>query len=399
MIDSSIPAIKIKPRFGKRAKGGHPWIFSNEVQHPEPQLSPGTLVSVIDDGGNFLGYATYNPHGLISLRLLSREPEIVPGSVEWFQGKIQTALNLRRKLFPDRRSYRLIYADSDGLPGVVVDRYEDYLAAQILTAGMERLLQPLVEALKATLKPNGIVLRNTGEKRKLEALPLYTKVIYGEVPDRIAIEENGVRLWVDSKEGQKTGHFFDQAENRLALSAYANGAEALDLFCHAGAWALKLLAAGAKHAVAVDSAAPAIALAGENARLNGFENRLECVEADAFAWLADARREKRRFDLVVVDPPAFAKSAPQAKKALRGYEDVNRQAIHLLRDGGILCTCSCSSYIGEDQFLNVLSHASARERRNVRILEIRGQSKDHPILLAMPESRYLKCVIGVVMEY
>lgn len=396
MNDKSSHSIAIKPRCGKRCKSGHPWIFSNEIEHPNLKVESGTLVAVLDDGGQFVGYATYNPHSLISLRILSRDPHVFPGSVEWFSQAIQQAVRLREQLYPHRRSYRLIYADSDGLPGLIVDKYEDYLAAQILTAGMEKLTSQLIEALRQILSPKGIVLRNSSEKRLLENLPLLDQIAWGTVPESCEINENGVRLLVDVVSGQKTGHFFDQADNRLALSHYASGKEVLDLFCHSGAWALHMLEARAKNAIAVDSSPAAIALAEKNASINGVEDRIKCIQADAFEWLSTARKSGWSFDLVVVDPPAFAKQAKQIDKALRGYEDINRQAIHLIRDGGILCSCSCSYFISEEQFLLALQRAAARERRQIQILEIRGQAKDHPILLSMPESRYLKCVIGIV---
>ncbi len=388
--------ITLKPRGGKRAKAGHPWIFSNEIEHPAPLPEPGALVQVLDDGRNFIGYATYNPHSLIALRLLSRDPGDIPGSMEWFASRIQRAVSLRRRLDPARRSCRLIYADSDYLPGVIVDQYGDISAVQVLSAGMERLTPPFLEALKQTISPKAIVLRNTNEKRKLEGLALYEKVAQGSVAGLQEIEENGVRLWVDVQSGQKTGHFFDQAENRRALAAYAPDAEVLDLFSHTGAWALTLLRAGAKNAIAVDSSAPALELAQKNVALNGMESQMKCVPADAFAWLSQARKSGWRFDIVVVDPPAFAKTAKEAHKALRGYEDLNRQAIHVVHDGGIICSCSCSSYITEEQFLQTLQRAADREHRRINVLEIRGQARDHPVLLAMPESRYLKCVIGMV---
>ncbi|MEW6233759.1 MAG: class I SAM-dependent rRNA methyltransferase [Candidatus Omnitrophota bacterium] len=396
MNKNSFLTITIKPRMGKRAKSGHPWIFSNEIGHPSPKPESGELVSVLDEGGSFLGYASYNPHSLIALRLLSRDVNAVPGSVEWFAQKFRAAAALRQRFYPSRRSYRLAYADSDGLPGLAIDRYEDVLALQIQTAGMERWLDLIAEALKRVINPAAIVLRNDSDIRKLEGLSLYSKVLYGNAPETVEIEENGVKLAVDILSGQKTGHFFDQADNRAALAPFVKEAEVLDLFCHTGAWALKMLSAGARHAAVLDSSESALALARRNAELNGFAQRMEFIQSDAFTWLSSARRERRVFDAVVVDPPAFAKSAKQIKNALRGYEDVNRQAIRAVKDGGLLCSCSCSYYITEDEFLALLQRAAARERKRIAVLQVRGQAMDHPILLAMPESRYLKCVIGVV---
>lgn len=391
--------IAVKAKSGKRAKSGHPWIFSNEIQHPQPLPEAGAIVTVVDDQGRFLGYAGYNPHSLITLRLLSRNLQEVPGSSAWFQKKFEQAYTLRKRLYPQRRSYRLLYADSDLLPGIIVDKYEEVLTVQILTAVMEKHIDAIIEALAQTIHPKAIVLRNQNEMRSMEGLPLYNKVLLGDVQDMVEIDECGVRIAVDVLSGQKTGHFFDQVENREALCHWAAGGRVLDLFCHTAAWSLHLLKSGATHAVAVDSAEPAIRLAKRNAALNQVEDRLECVQADAFSWLSHARQEEKFFNVVVTDPPAFAKSAKQVSGALRGYEDLNRQAIHLLREGGILCACSCSYHISENEFLDCLHRAAARERRHIQVLDIRGQAADHPVLLSMPESRYLKCIIGLVKEY
>lgn len=398
MNQSDFLTIALKPREGKRAKMGHPWIFSNEINPPSPLPEAGILAQVVDDGGNFIGYATYNPHSLIAIRLLSRNPGEIPGSADWFEKKFAQAAALRERLYPERKSFRLVYGDSDGLPGIVVDRYGDILAVQVLTAGMERLTEPMLEALKRAASPRAIVLRNSSDKRQLENLPLYDKTVYGDAPERCEFEEYGALLLADVRSGQKTGHFFDQAENRLALAGLVQGKEVLDLFSHTGAWSMQMLKAGATRAVAVDSSRPAIEMANQNAKLNGVEDRFETIMEDAFQWLAEARKYGWKFDAAVVDPPAFAKTGKQLNKALRGYEDLNRQAIHLIRDGGLLCSCSCSYFVHPDQFLNALFSAAARERKQIQILEIRGQSRDHPVLLSMPESRYLKCVIGVVRE-
>ena len=396
MNKNSILTLTLKPRLGKRAKSGHPWIFSNEITHPVPQPQPGILVEVKDDGGFFVGYGSYNPHSLIAIRLLSRNPDIIPGDTAWFAQKIQTAWDLRKKIYPSRNSYRLLYADSDGLSGVIIDKYEEYLTVQIHSAGMENLLPSLLEALVETMHPKGIILKNHHDKRKLENLPLYTKTAHGAVPERIDFFENKIAMTADIQAGQKTGHFFDQAENRLALAPYAENAEILDLFCHTGGWALSLLQAGAQSGIAIDSSAAAIEMAQENAQRNRFAGKMECLCTDAFDWVSNARREKKKFDVVVVDPPAFAKNAKQIKQALRGYEDINRQGIHLTKEGGIICSCSCSYFITEEMFLNSLQNAAAREHQFIQVLEIRGQAKDHPIHLSMPETRYLKCIIGLV---
>jgi 23S rRNA (cytosine1962-C5)-methyltransferase len=391
--------LTVKPKSGKRALRGHPWIFSNEIVHPKPLPVPGSIVTVLDEKQNFLGYAGYNPHSLIALRILSRQPDQIPGTREWFQEKVSRAEQLRKWIYPQRHSYRLLFADSDGVPGLIVDKYETVLAVQILTATMENLMDPLQEALIQLFHPQAIVLQNDTDSRKLEGLPQYTRVLYGTVEEPVLISEYGVNMAVDVRTGQKTGHFFDQADNRQALAPYARDATVLDLFSYTGAWSLHLLQAGAQKSTAVDVSAPALASARRNAELNGVSGRFETIQSDAFTWLSRAREQKLSFDLVVCDPPAFAKNARQVKNALRGYEDIHRQAIHLVRENGVLCACSCSYHIDENAFLQTLQNAASRERKHLRILEIRGQAADHPILLAMPESRYLKCVIGVVNSF
>lgn len=392
----SIPTIALKAGGGKRAKRGRPWIFSNEIVHAEPKPEPGCLVRVNDDRGKFVGLATYNPHSLIALRLLSRDPGDAPGTAEWFGKRLSAALELRGRLCPGRTGYRLVHGDADGLPGVVIDRYNDVYAVQILTAGMERLTGPLLEAIKEAFAPKAAVLRNGGEMRALEHLPLYDRIEFGELPDPLLVSAHGLEMEIDALHGQKTGHFWDQHENREALLPLANGAEALDLFCYSGAWGLSLLKAGAESAAFVDSSAPAVAMMKNNARRNGLDNRAECFEGNAFEALSELRRQGRRFDIVVCDPPAFAKSGKQKMKALRGYEDLNRQALHLVRSGGILCTCTCSHHVSDAEFLSVLENAAGRERKQVNVLELRGQARDHPAPAALPEARYLTCVIAAV---
>ncbi len=395
-LSESTISITIKPRAGRRAKSGHPWLFSNEIEHPEPKPEPGAIVRVIDDSGRYNATGVYNPHSLIAVRIVSRKPKEPVMNVDWFAQQLRQALALRETIYPGRRSYRLVYGESDGLPGVIIDRLESVYAVQILSAGMELCIEQLTEAMKIVLSPSAIILRNDHDKRSLEGLPSYIKTIHGEEPGAVEIDEFGVRFVVNAAGGQKTGHFFDHAENRAALAPFASGKETLDLFCYTGAWGLHMLNAGAASAVAVDSSGPAITAAQQNAERNGVDDKIECVKADAFQWLSAARSGSRRFDVAVVDPPAFAKGPKQVRNALRGYEDVNRQAIHLLKHQGILCACSCSYFVKESDLIDALQKAAHRERKRLQILEVRGQAKDHPVLASMPESRYLNCIISAV---
>jgi 23S rRNA (cytosine1962-C5)-methyltransferase len=392
----ALPTILIKPRSGHRAKSGHPWLFSNEIVHPNPKFEPGTLVRIVDDAGQFTGLGMYNPNSLIAVRIVSRKPKEPVLTIDWFAQQIRQAKALREMVYPDRSSYRLVYGESDGMPGVIIDRFESVYIVQILSVGIENRIDELIEAIKTVLDPSSIVLRNDHDKRALEGMPSYVKTVYGDDPGVVEIDEFGVKFGVNVSGGQKTGHFFDQAENRATLAKFAKGKETLDLFCYTGAWALHLLKAGATSAIAVDSSEQAITTAAENAERNGFASNMQCIKSDAFQWLSAQRSASNRFDIVVVDPPAFAKGAKQAKKALRGYEDVNRQAIHLLKHQGILCACSCSYFVKENDLVEALQKAAHRERKRLQVLEIRGQAKDHPVLASMSESRYLNCIIAAV---
>lgn len=357
----SLFTVRIKQRAGKRAKRGHPWLFSNEVEHPKPAPQAGEAVRIEDEKGSFFGYGTYNPHCLVSVRIFSRREDQDPFTAAWMSERIVQAAALRNRLYPQRQAFRLLYGESDGVPGVVGDWYDGTLVLQIASAGMERLLPIFLDACQQTLRPQAIVLANDSEKRQLEDLPRYRRVAAGELITPLVIHEYGVQFEADPLLGQKTGHFFDQAENRLALTPFAPQARVLDLFGYTGAWSLQMLKHGAACSTVVDSSATAIEWLQANALLNGLADAVEPVEADAFAWLREARQRDERFDLVISDPPAFAKASKQSEKAKRGYEDLHRQAIHLVAEGGLLCACSCSYFLSQDDFLGTLQRAASRE--------------------------------------
>ncbi len=399
MNDRSTPiTIAMKPKSGKHAKNLHPWIFSNEIEHRKPFPEAGTLVHAVDERGQSFGMATYNPHSLIALRLLCRYYNPQAGNMEWFVQRFENAQSLRRQALPQRSSYRLIHSEADGVPGLIVDRYENHFAVQVLTAGMERLIDPILNALHQTFQPESIVLRNDSETRKLEGLESYVRLAHGSITEPVQFQENQMAFYADLLNGQKTGHFFDQAENRKALANHFAGSSVLDLFCYTGAWGCYLLETGAGHVTFVDRSREALQLAQANIESNRFSGETEFHCSDVFSWLKEARQANRQFDCVIVDPPAFAKNSKQMRQALRGYEDLNRQALHLVRDGGLYCTCSCTQVVDESLFLNAVLRAAVREKVEAQLLEIRGQAPDHPILLAMPESRYLKCLIARVWK-
>ena len=290
----------------------------------------------------------------------------------------------------DTDACRLIYSEADGFPGLVVDSYAGHLALQTLHPGMERRLPEIIDLLVAHLSPLSVTLRHDAEVRLQEGLPLGVETVWGQLPHRVEVREGLVRLWVDVRSGQKTGMFLDQRENRLAAAALARG-EVLDAFAYQGAFAMHL-APGAQRVTLVESSGPALAVAQENASLNGYEN-LDLVKANVFTFLKEAVAAGRRFDCISLDPPAFAKSRRDRDAAYKGYKEINRRAFQLLNPGGVLITCSCSYNLSEPEFLAIVREAAADAHRQARLVERRGAAKDHPALLSLPESLYLKCLI------
>ncbi|MCL4491443.1 MAG: class I SAM-dependent rRNA methyltransferase [Nitrospirae bacterium] len=373
-----------------RIRAGHLWIFSNELAAGPKHFEPGALAGVYDTKGGFLGIGYVNPNSLISVRLLTREREEIDSG--FFRRRIAAALSYRERFLPDTGSCRLVYSEGDFLPGLIVDKYSDCLVIQILTLGMERLRDTIMNVLDEMLSPSVMVLRNDSQSRVLEGLPLEKKVIKGTLDSPPVIKEGEVFMEVDPLSGQKTGFFLDQRENRIALSGLVDGGRCLDLFCYSGAWGLQLAGKG-MHITFVDDSEAAIAKAGRNAGLNRLESACGFVKEDVFKFL---KREAQSgngnaYECVVLDPPAFVKSKAKIKEALRGYREINTLAMRLLRSGGILATSSCSYHVDRDAFLDMLRSAAMDAGRDPRLLEYRSQGKDHPILLSVPETEYLKC--------
>jgi 23S rRNA (cytosine1962-C5)-methyltransferase len=382
------------PEVGLTAKGlrwrrtGHPWIYRNDLENVPPGLLPGDLVAVSGPGGDFLGQAFYSAASRIALRFVTSGAEPVAGA--FWEARLERALAYRRRVMAETDTCRLIYGEADGFPGLVLDSYAGHLALQTLHPGMERRLPEIIEILVGRLAPASLTLRHDAEVRLQEGLPLLVQTVYGDLPPRVEVREGPVRLWVDVKNGQKTGLFLDQRENRLAAATFSRG-EVLDAFAYQGGFAMHL-APGASRVTLVESSEAALALAQENARLNGYDN-LEPVKANVFSYLKQAGADSRRFDLIVLDPPAFAKSRRDRPAAVRGYREINRRALQLLNPGGVLLTCSCSYNLSEPEFLEVVRQAAAAAGRPARLVERRGAARDHPALLALPESMYLKCLI------
>lgn len=365
----------------------HPWIYRSDVLDP-PGAEPGA-VDVVDPGGQPIGSALWSPVSTISLRMLTHEPRAIDGA--FWRERIARARELRDSIRPDADAYRIVHAEADGLPSLVVDRYADWLVVQFLSAGVERYREMIRDALVAELEPRGIVARDDVPIRRHEKLDDGSAIIHGEVPEIVEVREGDVRYLVAPLAGQKTGAFLDQRENRARAGTLARGS-ALDLFSYHGSFALHLARNGAD-VTAVDSSAEALERARDNARLNRLEDRIECVEANVFDLLRDLEHESRRFDVVVLDPPAFAKRRDNLKAALRGYKEINLRAMRVLAPGGHLLTFSCSYHVGRDHFREMLESAAADAGRPMRWIETRGQAADHPEILQIPESGYLKGAI------
>lgn len=378
----------------QRVLGGHPWVFRSDIER-EDGAADGLPVRVLTSAGRFLAMAVYNPRSQISLRILSRRDEPIDGA--FIRGRVRRALDYRRR-FADLNSCRLIFAESDGLPAVIADKFADVIVLQILCLGMERFKGDIVDALAQELSPRGIYERNDVPVRELEGLTQQTGLLFGEVPDRVEMQENGVRFLVDVKEGQKTGFFLDQKENRAAIAPFVPGMRVLDCFTHTGSFALHAAHYGAAEVTGVDISEHACACALENARLNGVEDRVRFECANAFDFLRAHQTAKEQYDVVILDPPAFTKTRSAVEGALRGYKEINLRGMKLTREGGFFITCSCSQHVTPDLFRGMLLEAQKDAHVQLRQIEWRTQGRDHPILLASPETQYLKCGIFQVFK-
>jgi 23S rRNA (cytosine1962-C5)-methyltransferase len=382
------PSIKLSARGVSRLQARHPWVYRSDIVGAD-DIPPGALVRVHDQRGKFLGTALYSSSSQIAIRMISH------GSVADLPAlvaeRIRAAIAYRKDLVSNTDAYRIIFSEADFLPGLIVDRYNDVISLQILTQAMDAppVREAVVHTLKEELQPSGIVERVEARIRDLEQLPaLESGLLYGE-KSSTEVSMNGVRFHYDGLEGQKTGAFLDQRENYAAAAQYAHG-EALDAFCYQGGFALHL-AEKCSSVTGVDSSRPALEMADKNAALNGRE--LEWMEGNAFDLLREYAASGRHYDTVVLDPPAFAKSKRELEKALGGYKELNLRALKMLGPGGILVTCSCSFHVGAQEFLKVVAAAAQDAHKSVRVIESRGAAKDHPVLLNVPETSYLNCLI------
>jgi 23S rRNA (cytosine1962-C5)-methyltransferase len=392
----SLPPLRLRRNEDRRLRAGHLWIFSNEVDvsaTPLTAFQPGEMVEVQDQRGAPLGSAYVNPHSLIAARLVSRQRGRVLDA-DLLRRRLARALALREMLFP-RPFYRLAFGEGDGLPGLVVDRFDDRLVVQVTTAGMERVVDEVVEALRDTVGPVGILLRNDSSARALEGLEPYVGTAHGEVGDVLEVEENGVRFEVAAT-GQKTGWFYDHRMNRARMAAYARDRRVLDVFSYAGGWGVQAAVAGAREVVCVDASAPALEWAERSAALNGVQDRVRTERADAFDALGRMAADGERFGMVVLDPPAFVKRKKDLKAGTEAYRRANHLAMELLEPDGILVSASCSYHLDRAVLADALLRAGRRLGREVQLLEEGHQAPDHPVHPAIPETAYLKCFIARV---
>ncbi len=384
--------IRVNRKAADRVASGHPWIFSSDLADRNG-ARPGEAVTVLDHRGRPLGIAHYSATSQIALRMLSRQLEET--GREFYLGRLRAAEEHRRRVVRHTDAYRVVHGEADLLPALIVDRYADCLVVQTLDQGMDAAMATIISCLEEMFHPRGVIARNDAAVRSKEGLPLETKILCGEVPEGVPIHMNGFGLRAGLLRGQKTGIFLDQRENYLAAARYVQGGRVLDCFTSTGGFALHV-ASKCQSVEAVDSSGVALAAAAANAATNGIGN-IEFREADVFDLLAGYAAAHHRFSMVVLDPPAFAKSRRNIEAALTGYKEINLRALRLLEPGGILVTCSCSHHVSEAMLLEAIAQAALDSGRTLRILERRTQAQDHPILLTVPETHYLKCLVLEVM--
>jgi 23S rRNA (cytosine1962-C5)-methyltransferase len=389
VINGELPILHLLPNAHGRVRAGHPWIYAESLQKHAP-LPSGALVRVMTDYGYDCGIGLYNPISSIAVRLLhSHETDI---TVDFFVKRLQSAMAIRERIFPDMQSYRLCFGESDELPGLIIDRYGAYCSVQCLSAGMDIRMNLIIEALKIIIPElKGVIAKHDSPLRIKEGLEQGEYIVYGEIPDVIEIVEHGIRIHVSLLHGQKTGYFLDQRLNRSWVQQLSHGMDVLDCFTNQGGFAFHAAKGGAKSVLGIDSAAQAIASSKKNAELNGF-SMCAFEQADVFDMLKQSVLEGKSWDIIILDPPAFTKSKATLARAKRGYAEINRQALKLIRPGGFLVTASCSQHITSQMLIDIVQMESKRVNRRLRLIHVGGQSPCHPILPIMPETSYLKCL-------
>ena len=389
--------LSLKKYEDRRLREGHLWIYSNEVdtaKTPLKTLTAGEQVVIEDFAGKKLGIATVSPQSLICARLISRDVKH-PLDKSLLVHRLNQALSLRERFYPEPY-YRLVYGDSDGLCGLVVDRFGDYCVVQTTTAGMELVKDEIVQALVKVLNPQGILFKNDSKARALEGLASYIEVAYGEVPDLVPLVENGVKFFAPVHEGQKTGWFYDHRESRAQLQRVVKGKRVLDVFCYAGSWGVQAAAFGAAEVTCVDASEFALNIVQKNAQANGLEN-IKTLQGDAFTMLTQLKQQGEQFDVIVLDPPAFMQKRKDHANGLQAYRRINELAMRLLVRDGILVSGSCSMHLKTEELVDVIRGASRHLDKTAQVVFIGGQGADHPVHPAIPETSYLKCVMARVL--
>ncbi|MEN8206110.1 MAG: class I SAM-dependent rRNA methyltransferase [Pseudomonadota bacterium] len=392
MTSSNLPVLMLKRNEQRRLAAGHLWIYSNEVDTRKTPLTgfePGSLAAIQSSVGKTLGIGYVNPHSLICARLLTRRPRTGIDAA-FYERRLRSALQLREFLF-EHPNYRLVYGESDGLPGLVIDRYGGVLVVQITTAGMEAVRDLLLEVLNRVLAPGGILLRNDTPVRALEGLSQEPEIM-GEVPETVSLEEGGVQFEVPLAAGQKTGWFYDQRSNRAAMHKYVKNKRVLDVFSYIGAWGLQAAAAGASDVCCVDASPVAQSFLEKNVAANGLVDKVRHETGDAFDVLKSMQADKQRFDVVIVDPPAFIKRRKEIRAGEQGYARLNRLAMQALAPDGILISCSCSMHLAAERLQAILYQSARKQGRQMQILERGFQTMDHPVHPAIAETAYLKAL-------
>ena len=385
----------LKRKYVRRIKDGYPWIYREWIQEVDGDVDRGGELPVYSPTGAFLGMAYFNPDSAIAARIYSRKEE--PLDKDLVLKRLEEAMSLRDKLNINSSAFRVLFSEADGLPGLIVDWYSGVVVFQVLTLGMERVKDRVVEAIREFLSPRALVERKDAPGRHLEGLETgKAEVYYGSKwldKGRVRIEENGLKFWVDVFHGHKTGHYLDQRDNRALVARFASGARVLDCFCNTGGFAVYCASAGAEEVLAIDISEKMLELGVENAKLNRVEEKVFFVKGNVFDELRTLVKRGREFDLVVLDPPSFTKSKRTLQNALKGYKDINVNALKLVRPGGILVTASCSHHVTLDLFMGVLQDALRDTGRKAKITHITFQAPDHPVIPVMPESLYLKLLI------
>ncbi len=376
----------------RRLRAGHLWVFSNEIESIEETPEPGGEVLVLDRRGGIVGVGLYNPHSLIAVRLFARRQR--PIDQPLFRERLERAVELRKRILPVEQTYRLVFSEGDFLPGLIVDRYGDYLSVQSLTLGIEKRIDMILDLLMETLHPSAIICRRDSRSRTHEQLPLIEPLFRGNVPDRIDTPYEGFVLETDLKGGQKTGEFLDQRDNRKRVALESRGRRVLDLYCHTGLFSLHCATAGAASVIGIDSSGPAIERARNNHRRNASTRQVEFREAEVESALEQFELDGHRFELIVIDPPSLVKSRKTFREGAAKYEALNASAMRLIPSGGMLASASCSHHVDATSFLDILRAAAKRAGAAFRVVEVRGQSRDHPMLLAVRETSYLTMVLA-----